>query len=368
MISDHRAMFHQFSRPLALQVAILISCLFLTSCSDRPIDARINRLFTAAIPPDSPGAAVTVLHQGSAVYTAAFGIRDIRIPDSNTPTTNFRLASVTKQFTAMAAMILVDKGLIGVDNPITKFLTEFPAYGQEITVHHLLTHTSGLKDYEDLIPPDTTIPLKDRDVLSLLVKEQEGDFPPGSRYRYSNSGYALLALIVEQVSGQSFADFLYENIFCPLDMTGTVAFEKGVSTVPERAFGHSLTDSGFASTDQSITSSVLGDGGIYSSLTDLAKWDRAICKGGLVSLPMMESIFRPHVNTEEGAAYGYGWFIGNWRGRKMVWHHGSTIGFRTAILRIPDLKLSVIVLANRNDLEAGKYARKVLRWAYREFS
>jgi CubicO group peptidase (beta-lactamase class C family) len=225
-----------------------------------------------------------------------------------------------------------------------------------------------LKDYEDLIPPETIIPLKDRDVLALLVKEQEGDFPPGSRYRYSNSGYALLALIVEQVSGQTFADFLRNSIFNPSDMAGTVAFEKGISTVSERAFGHSLTDSGFASTDQSITSSVLGDGGIYSSLTDLAKWARALDKHTLVSLQTMESIFHPHVNTDEGAAYGYGWFIGTWRGRRMVWHHGSTIGFRTAILRIPDLQLSVIVLANRSDFDAGKFARKVLRWAIREYS
>jgi CubicO group peptidase (beta-lactamase class C family) len=363
----HRTVYDIRSTEFTLRLVLIVAMLFIATSCDRTLDSRINRLFTRTITTDSPGAVVAVLHQDSVVHTASFGIGDIRSQEHITPTTNFRLASVTKQFTAMAAMILVERGQVGLDEPITAFFPEFPEYGGKITVHHLLTHSSGLKDYENLIPPETLIPLKDRDVLALLVQEQEGDFPPGSRYSYSNSGYALLALIVEQASGQTFADFLHGNIFTPLDMNATVAFEKGISTIPERAFGHAVTDSGFTSTDQSITSSVLGDGGIYSSVIDLAKWDRALHANQLVSDSTMETIFHPHVDTENGTNYGYGWFIGEWSGRKLVWHHGSTVGFRTAILRIPDIQLTVIVLANRNDIDVGKYARKVLRWAFREY-
>jgi CubicO group peptidase (beta-lactamase class C family) len=367
-MSIHRPV-HNF-RPtiFALRLALIVAALFLAMSCDRTLDSRINRLFTRTVTTDSPGAVVAVLHRDSVVHVASFGIKDIRSGESITPTSNFRLASVTKQFTAMVAVMLVERGRVGLDEPITEFFPEFPEYGRQITVHHLLTHTSGLKDYEDLIPPETLVPLKDRDVLALLMQEREGDFPPGSLYRYSNSGYALLALIVEQATGQTFADFLHENIFTPLDMNATVAFEKGISTVPERAFGHTLTDSGFTSTDQSITSSVLGDGGIYSSVVDLAKWDRTLHANQLVSEPTMDTILHPHVDTDDGKKYGYGWFIGEWSGRKMVWHHGNTIGFRTAILRIPDIQLTVIVLANRNDIDVGKYARKVLRWAFQEYS
>jgi CubicO group peptidase (beta-lactamase class C family) len=364
----HRAVYDFRSTVFTLRLALIVTTLFLGMSCDRSLDSRIYRLFTRTVTTDSPGAVVAVLHQASVVHAASFGIRDIRSGESITPTANFRLASVTKQFTAMAAMILVERDRIGLDESITDFFPEFPEYGQPITVHHLLTHTSGLKDYEDLIPPETVVPLKDRDVLALLVQEREGDFPPGSLYRYSNSGYALLALIVEQASGRTFADFLSENIFTPLDMNATIAFEKGISTVPERAFGHTLTDSGYTSTDQSITSSVLGDGGIYSSVIDLAKWDRALYAHQLVSEPTMETIFHPHVDTDGGGKYGYGWFIGECSGRKLVWHHGSTVGFRTAILRIPDIQLTVLVLTNRNDIDVGKYARKVLRWAFREYS
>jgi CubicO group peptidase (beta-lactamase class C family) len=152
-------------------------------------------------------------------------------------------------------------------------------------------------------------------------------------------------------------------------MTGTVAYEQGISTVPERAYGHSRTEDGFTLTDQSLTSSVLGDGGIYSSITDLLKWDQALYSNQLVSERSLEQAFRSHVGTDEGTGYGYGWFVDTVEhNRKMVWHWGSTVGFRTAILRIPQMQLTVIVLANRSDLDVRGYAREIMDWAVRELS
>ncbi|UCH61948.1 MAG: beta-lactamase family protein [Fidelibacterota bacterium] len=351
----------------AKRVAIVAVLLLPFLSCDRSLGPRIDSLFTRVIAPHSPGAAVAIVHHDQVVHAAAFGTRDVRSGEPITLTTNFRLASLTKQFTAMAVMILEERGVLGYDDPLTAFFPEFPDYGRVITVHHLLTHTSGLKDYEDLIPAETTVPLKDRDVLTLLTREAEGDFPPGTRYHYSNSGYALLALIVEQVSGLTFADFLRTTIFSPLDMTATVAFEKGISTVPERAFGHTRTEEDFSSTDQSITSSVLGDGGIYSSVTDLMKWDRALYSDQLVTRETMETAFSSHADGEDRGQYGYGWFVRSEQSRKLLWHYGSTIGFRTAILRIPEIQLTVIVLANRNDIDAENTAHKILDWTLKAF-
>src|SRR5262249_40168200 len=149
---------------------------------------------------------------------------------------------------------------------------ELPAYADAITVCHLLTHTSGLLDYEDLIPDGTTKQVHDIDALHLLANQTTTYFPPGTQYRYSNTGYAFLALIVERVSGQRFAEFLRTHIFEPAGMKNTVAFEEGISTVSNRSFGYSRDGSSWKRTDQSLTSAVLGDGGIYTSVDDLVHW------------------------------------------------------------------------------------------------
>ena len=201
-----------------------------------------------------------------------------------TAQTNFRLASCTKQFTATAVMLLVHDGKLHYEDRLTDVFPDFPAYGKSITIRNLLNHTSGLLDYEDLMakpapgtPPEQIPQIKDAGVLALLKQQTTTKFPPGTHWDYSNSGYAVLAMVVEKVSGQSFGDFLHDRIFAPLDMKQTVAYEKGKNTVISRAFGHTHEGGAWHEQDQSPTSAVLGDGGVYSSLGDLAKWDR--CSG-----------------------------------------------------------------------------------------
>jgi CubicO group peptidase (beta-lactamase class C family) len=288
-----------------------------------------------------PGASVLVIRDGEVVFRKSYGLADVEAGTPATPETNYRLASMTKQFTAMAVL-----GLRILDDPITRFFPELPEHG--ITVRQLLTHTSGLVDYEDVIPAGTSIPLKDFDVLWLLTQQEKTLFPPGTQWRYSNSGYALLALIVEKVSGQTFARFLHDNLFVPAGMKSTVAYEKGLSTIAHRAYGYSGAV-GFSApnpwrrTDQSLTSAVLGDGGIYSSIDDLARWIAWLDRNSLD-----RDATTPHAKTPD-ASYGYGWFIGEKRGHRAIWHTGETIGFRNAVLRLPDEKLTVIILTNRND-------------------
>ena len=325
-------------------------------------DARgIDRIFREYDRADVPGACVMVIKDGRILFQKAYGLANLEENVLSTTRTNYRLASLTKQFTAMAVMILAGRGRLSLTSRLTDFFPDFPVYGRQINVRHLLNHTSGLIAYENLIPAGTTVPLKDRDVLRLLKSQDHTYFTPGTRYRYSNSGYAVLAMIVEAVSGISFAEFLRRNIFDPLQMTGTVAYEQGVSTVSHRAYGYSQRGGRFVRTDQSLTSSVLGDGGIYSSVEDLYKWDQALYTTRLVSMEMLTEAFTPRVSTGEAdTGYGYGWFISNRRGLRTVWHYGDTIGFRSAIERVPAERLTVIVLVNRSEADPTAMARQII--------
>lgn len=309
---------------------------------------------------DAPGASVLVLRDGVPMLRKAYGLADREQRIVATPATNYRLASITKQFTAAAILLLVDEGRMSLDDSLQRWLPSLPALADSITVRHLLTHSSGLIDYEDVMPSDFTGQLHDADVLRLLETQETTYFPPGSGYRYSNSGYALLALMVERASGQTFADFLRLRIFQPLGMTNTLAFVAGGPAVANRAYGYSESAAGWIRTDQSPTSAVLGDGGIYSSIDDLAKWDAALYDDRLLSDQSRELMFTPHVTTDEpDIRYGFGWRITG----ETLWHSGESIGFRNVIVRYPLRRLTVIVLSNRDDPEPYATARAIAELA-----
>ena len=300
---------------------------------------------------DVPGASVLVMCRNTSIIRRSYGFASIEEQTRVSSATNFRLASVTKQFTAAAILLLAENkdNVLQLDDRIReKWLPSLPEVTTEITIRHLLTHTSGLIDYEEVnaTDDDPGQQLSDADVLKILSTQNRTYFtPPGSQYRYSNGGYALLALIVEKASGQRFANFLHEHIFQPLQMNGTVAYEKGISTVDNRAFGHSYNGSTWILTDQSRTSAVLGDGGIYSSIDDLAKWDTGLYDDRLLTYESLNLAFTPAVRTDDpGTQYGMGWEISG----DMIWHSGSSIGFRNIILRFPKRRLTVVILTNRD--------------------
>jgi CubicO group peptidase (beta-lactamase class C family) len=295
---------------------------------------------------DVPGACVAVLHGGAPILRRAYGLADLEARVAATAATNFRLASLTKQFTAAAILLLVQDGRVGVEDCVRQWLPGLPVGADGMAIRHLLTHTSGLIDYEELIAEGTTSPLRDADVLRLLEAEDRRYFPPGTQYRYSNSGYALLALIVGRASGEDFASYLRKRIFLPVGMRNTVAFEAGVSVVAHRAFGYSDAGRSWVRTDQSLTSATLGDGGIYSSVDDLAKWDAALYDGGLLQPESLRLAFQPATGTDDPSVqYGFGWRITG----ETRWHSGETLGFRNVIVRWLEHRLTVIVLTNRND-------------------
>lgn len=335
----------------------------------RLVDALLKGLGTER----EPGAAIMVLRDGAVVYLGTRGVADLQAMRPIDGRTNFRLASLTKAFTAAAVMLLVRDGKLRYEDPLTDLLPGFPDYGRAITVRHLLDHTSGLPDYEGLMPaadpgrPVEESQIDDAGVLELLRGQKAGWFVPGSIWRYSNSGYVLLGLIVAKVSGRSFPAFLRDRVFLPLKMTGTVALVRGKTSVADRAFGYTKDGGRWRFTDQSPTSATLGDGGVYSSLTNLSLWDEALRRHLLLTEEEMRPALTPVRVPGRGptgpdgrpADYGFGWFLDPWQGRPRMWHYGETVGFRTAIHRFTAEGLTVIVLANRSDVDASALAVKV---------
>ena len=303
-----------------------------------------------------PGAAVLVLRDGVPVVRRGYGLAEVETGRPIDATTNFRLASLTKQFTAAAILLLVEDEKISLEDRIDRWLPELPQ-AKTITVHQLLTHTAGLVDYEDVMG-HVHAQIHDADVLRILGSQPKSYFESGTSYRYSNSAYALLALIVERASGERFASFLATRIFAPLGMSATVAYEEGVSTVRHRAYGYSAREGRWYRTDQSSTSAVLGDGGIYSSIDDLTKWDAALYDDRLLKAASRRLLFTPATETDDPEiAYGYGWRITG----ETVWHSGETIGFRNVIVRYPERHATVVVLTNRDGPEPYRTALAIGR-------
>lgn len=274
-------------------------------------------LFAAYAGPEAPGASVVVIHEGRAVLSRAYGLAELPEGTPATPRTHYRLASLSKQFTAMAILRLVEEGKLRYDDRVADVLPGFPAHASEVRIRHLLNHTSGLWDYEAFVPDTQSVQVKDRDVLQLLSRVSRTHFPPGSAVRYSNSGYAVLALVVEQVSGMPFARFLHERVFTPAGMHSTVAHEEGLSTVPHRAYGY------------------------VAEATRKLAWTA------------------PALPDGTSARYGFGWFVDDDGGRPRLSHHGETSGFTHAIVKYPEQRLTVIVLTNRAGGEPWRLAQRL---------
>jgi CubicO group peptidase (beta-lactamase class C family) len=317
---------------------------------DAPRDWREQRVahLMARYQGTVPGASLLVLQRGEPILSRSYGLAVLEDHIPVTPQTDFRLASMTKQFTAAAVLLLAEQRQLSLDDPIGRWLPELPPATAPIPIRVLLVHRSGIVDYEEVMPATTTVPLRDADVLRLLATQNRTVFPPGSAYQYSDSGYALLAMIVSRASGVDFASYLRRHIFAPLGMNRTVAYEQGISEVPHRAYGYTQQRSTWQRTDQSLTSSVLGDGGVYSSVADLARWDAALYDSRLLSERSRRLAMSAQTATDDpNVQYGFGWRLTG----PTVWHSGETIGFRNVIIRVPQHHFTIILLSNRNDPE-----------------
>jgi CubicO group peptidase (beta-lactamase class C family) len=353
-------------------------------------DARkIDALFSSVTSPDAPGLAVLVRKDGRALWLQGYGLAELRTKTRISSATNFRLASFTKQFTAMAIMLLVHDQRLRYDQTLTEIFPEFPTYGRQITVRELLNHTAGLPDYEELMEaaekgraPFWTPghQIHDKQVLQLLEKEAIAKFAPGTRWSYSNSAYVVLGLIVARASGMPYGDFLRQRIFKPLRMDFTIVYEKRKNEINHRAYGHTRDATLFRETDQSSTSATLGDGGIYSNLEDLAKWDDALRNHTLLNQQEMQPALTPatladgtparwpnepnedNLHPGKPVSYGFGWFLDPYEHNgthPRMWHTGTTQGFRTVIQHFSNENLTIIILSNRTDLDPAALSQQI---------
>jgi CubicO group peptidase (beta-lactamase class C family) len=328
----------------------------------------------------TPGSALLIRKNNLTILTTCQGLSTLRTRSPVTPQTNFRLASCSKLFTAAAIMLLARDHQLTYDQSISNFLPNFPH--TQITIRHLLHHTSGIPAYEPLMnpatygAPESSPPQKqitDHEVLALLRAQPETNFVPGARFAYSNSGYVLLGLIAEAVSRQPFEDFLQERMFEPLKMHNTLVHVKGKNQIPNRAYGYTRTGDLFHEADQSSTSATRGDGGLYSNLEDLEKWDDALTTNKLLTAEEFQLATSPqknpnrvaaqelpctaaHPSLSGGARYGFGWFLNADRHHPHHWHYGESAGFRTAIARFPQDGVTAILLSNLEQVPAPAIA------------
>ncbi len=297
-----------------------------------------------------PGAVVMIIKNDTVRMTGSYGLANVESGLSSTTKTNYRMASVSKQFTAMAILQLINQNKLSFNTTLDKIFPNFPDYGKEITIQHLLTHTSGLLDYENLMKEDRAEPILDHEVLLLMEQQDSVKFKPGTQYSYSNTAYAILSQIVEKISGKAYADYMKDHIFDPLKMYNSVIYTKETK-IKNRAFGYTLKDGDKISfTDQSMTSAVQGDGGVYTSLSDYYLWNQALQNHILIPAYLQEKAYAPqYFDKEKNEGYGYGWrikFLGN---TMIVSHSGHTRGFTNYVVKIPDQNLTVVIFSNRND-------------------
>jgi CubicO group peptidase (beta-lactamase class C family) len=340
-------------KPLTL--VLFIGCL--TARAD--LSQEIDRLMQPYDKPTVPGGSVLVMRTGVVSLRKSYGLAEVQSKTSVTEATNFRLASLTKQFTAMATLLLIDDGKLGLEERLTDVFSDFPSYGNNIRIRHLLQHTSGLRDYEPLIASSQTSQVNDADVIELLKGQSSGLFSPGSRYSYSNSGFCVLAQVVERRSGVSFADFVTRRIFEPLGMMDSRVYERDhPPAIPRRAYGYTSSGNGFQKTDQSVTSATQGDGGVYTSAVDYERWSRGL--ETLLPADLLSAMFEPgKLSDGSSIQYGFGWVLDTYRGLKRRSHTGSTIGFRTAVQSFPEKQTTIAVFVNRAGAAPWDIAREI---------
>jgi CubicO group peptidase (beta-lactamase class C family) len=319
-----------------------------TALAQSPLTTSLDSFFHIQ-PAAAPGIALSIEKHGEVIYRNTAGLANLSTKTPLDSLSNFRLASMTKQFTAMGILLLEKEGLLTLNDPIGRWLPELPpGIGHRVLIRHLLTHSSGVLDYESLIPSAQTAQVLDADVLSLLTQHDSTYFPPGSRFRYSNSGFCLLALIIERVSHQSFAAFIRERIFLPLHMDNSTVYQEG-QPIANRAMGYAKDSAGSViPSDQSVTSATKGDGGVYTSLADYGKWTRALQQNLLIELPATLHHLRFAIAGMPDSYYAAGWFITG-SSPVVLFHSGSTCGFTNFVMQIPGDEWSIVCFSNLAD-------------------
>ena len=285
---------------------------------------------------------VLVAKSGKIVLKKGYGMANVELDVPNAPNTKFRLGSITKQFTAAAILQLAAQGKLNVEDPVSKYVENSPAAWKDITIHHLLTHTSGIPNFTDF--PDyqktqreTVTPVQ----LVARFKDRPLDFAPGSKFKYSNSAYEVLGVIIEKASGEKYEDYLKKHIFDPLDMNDS-GYDHDTRIIKHRAAGYEKSKDGNLRNADYIDMSIpYSAGSLYSTVEDLYRWDRGLYTDKILNTEWRKKMYTPFLSD-----YAYGWFVRGSGADQIITHNGGVNGFRTAINRFPGIDACVIVLTN----------------------
>jgi CubicO group peptidase (beta-lactamase class C family) len=340
----------------ALLVLIFIS----TAVADNKTDA-VDKLLSQWDKKDTPGCALAVIKDGKVIYKKGYGIANLELNIPITPQSVFYIGSVSKQFVSMSIALLAKEGKLSLDDDIRKFVPELPDYGASITVRHLIHHTSGLRDYLTLlgIAGIDFGTYHEEDVVELIARQKELNFAPGEEYLYSNSGYFLLAVIVERASGKSLREYAEENIFKPLGMKNSHFHDDYRMLIKNRASGYFPSGKGkfrnFISTFDSV-----GSGGLFTSVEDLFLWDQNFYHhkvGGKGLIDLLHT--KGKLNSGEELDYAFALGIGKYRGLKTVGHGGALGGYRSVLVRFPEQNYSIICLSNLSSFNPTRIGQQV---------
>jgi CubicO group peptidase (beta-lactamase class C family) len=359
--------------------------LMCVSVHAQSVTGRVDALLAKWNHKDEPGMAALLIHKGRIEYRKGFGLADLDTHTPITPNTQFLLASVTKQFTAMAIMVLVEQHKLRFDDTLAKFCPEFGDYARIITIRDLLNHTAGLTEYSELLvgkvdienyfqsskSPPAAHEFTAAEALQVLGRQEKLRFSPGDKFEYSNSGYVVLGQIIERVTGKRYAEFLKETIFDPLGMHNTLVVDERKQKVWRLALGYEKRNGQWQDISYTPENYVYGEDNVYSTVNDLYKWDQALYTERLVHRSTLEMAFTPgrtndgrEINApfldERPTSYGFGWFIGSLDGNQTIEHGGAWSGYRTYILRVPSRRVTAIVLTNSANEEVPEIAQQLV--------
>ncbi len=323
---------------------------------------QIHQLVSPCFLPDAPGAAILAVRGDQVIFRQAYGMANLELGVHMQPEMIFRLGSITKQFTAVSILMLLEEGKLSLDDPVTRFLPDFPAHDAPPTIRHLLTHTSGIVSFTDLTEFLTAIrtdlPLAEN---IALFKDKPQVFPHGERWAYNNSGFVLLSAVIEAISGLTYAQFLAERIFSPLGMAHT-SYDFTEQIMPHRVPGYTRNADGWANAAFMSMTLPLGAGALVSCVDDLAKWNAALLAGKVLRGETLEQAFAPcRLNDGSLYGYGFGWGLASYEGSRIVEHGGGINGFVTFALSMPAEQIFVAILTNSETGESkpGQLAFKI---------
>ncbi len=325
------------------------------------LDKEYDALMSEVYKEDGPGAVALVVQKGKVLYRRAFGMANLELGVKMKPENVFRIGSITKQFTATAILRLRDEGKLRLDDDITKYISKYPTHGHAISIEHLLTHTSGIRSYTEMKEWDAEVQKKDFTPTELIAffKNQPMDFKPGEEFHYNNSAYFILGYIIEVVSGKSYEEYIDSVFFKPLKMTNSY-YDSSSKIIKNRAYGYNKNEDDYMNQDFLNMTQPYAAGSLLSSVDDLFKWYSAVMNDEVISETSRKEAHTPHLlNDGQKTGYGYGWFIGNIQGSKMIEHGGGINGYLTSSIYLPDDDVFVAVFTNCTCDDPDKIAKKI---------